>query len=210
MPSTITAEKAALRTRLRTRLRGLSPAERQAGDALLLARFLSLPQVAQARTLLLYYGVGTEPDTARLLEPLWALGKAVCLPRCLPGNSLETRLIQRSTVLIPHHLFGIPEPGLDCPLVEPGKIDLALIPGLAFDRAGGRLGQGGGYYDRWLGGFSGVTVALCRELVLLDGVPRASHDRGVDLVVTERSLYGPSLSGQRESGACGPACLRDT
>ena len=76
-----------------------------------------------------------------------------------------------------------------------------LVPGLAFDRSGGRLGRGGGYYDRWLAGFSGVTAALCRDGLLMDAIPRLSHDLAVDLVITETGLYGPSAPEQRKSGA---------
>ena len=140
MTSTITAEKAALRRRVRAYLEGLSP------DALF-ARFLSLPQVEAADTLLLYHGMGAEPDTARLFPALWARGKRLCLPRCLPGHGMEARLIRPDSALVPHRL-GMLEPGEDCPPVDRVDIGLALVPGLAFDRSGGRLGQGGGFYDR--------------------------------------------------------------
>ena len=200
MPSTITTEKAALRTQIRASLKALPLSERQAGDALLFQRFLSLPQTAAASTLLLYHGMGTEPDTVRLLEPLWALGKRVCLPRCLPGKQMEARLVQRESILIPHR-WGMLEPGTDCALVTPEEIDLVLVPVLAFDHSGGRLGQGAGFYDPGLAGFSGVTAGLCRDLVLLDRVPREAHDRSVDLVVTETGLYGPSQNKGGESGA---------
>lgn len=200
MPSTITAEKAALRARIRAVLKSLSPEQRRESDRALLDRFLALPQVKAASTLLLYHGMGTEPDTSRLLEPLWEAGKRVALPRCLPGNQMEARLVQKDTVLIPHP-WGMLEPGTDCPLAGPADIGLVLVPGLAFDRSGGRLGQGGGFYDRWLAGFSGLTVALCREVTLLDRVPREGHDRPVDLVVTEGAVYGLSPAGDGESGA---------
>lgn len=200
MPSTITAEKAVLRRALRKRLNALSPAQRQASDALLFQRFLALPQVAAADTLLLYHGMGAEPDTSHLLAPLWAAGKRLCLPRCLPGNRLEARLIQRDTALVPHP-WGMLEPGMDCPLVAPPDIQLVLVPGLAFDRSCGRLGQGGGYYDRWLAAYQGFTVALCRDMALLERVPRSSHDRPVDLVITESGLYRLSRTETGESGA---------
>ena len=209
MPSTITAEKAALRAQIRARLKDLSPSERQASDELLFRRFLALPQVAAASVPLIYHGMGAEPDTARLLEPLWSLGKQVCLPRCLPGNRMEARLVQKENVLVPHP-WGMLEPGTDCPLVTQEEIDLVLVPGLAFDRSGGRLGQGGGVYDRWLVGFHGLTAAFCRDPFLLDRVPRESHDRPVDLVMTESGLYGLSQSKTGESGASSPASARDT
>ena len=93
MPSTTTAEKAELRRRARQYLRELSPQARRASDDALFARFLALPQVEAADTLLLYHGMGGEPDTARLLPALWARGKAVCLPRCLPEHAMEARAI---------------------------------------------------------------------------------------------------------------------
>lgn len=177
MPSTTTAEKAELRRRARQYLRELSPQVRRASDDALFARFLALPQVEAADTLLLYHGMGGEPDTARLLPALWARGKAVCLPRCLPGHGLEARLVRTDSALIPHP-YGMLEPGEDCPLVGKDAIGLVLVPGLAFDPSGGRLGQGGGFYDRWLADYAGCTAALCRTALLLPQVPRAPHDRG--------------------------------
>ena len=179
MPSTITAEKARLRRQALDWLAALSPPERIAGDESLFRRFLALPQIESVRTVLLYHGMDTEPDTVRLLSPLWDMGKQVCLPRCLPGNQMEARLVQRDSTLIR----------------PPDQIDLVLVPGLAFDRSGGRLGRGGGYYDRWLAGFSGITAALCRDGLLMEAIPRLPHDLGVDLVITETSLYGPSAPG---------------
>ena len=200
MPSTITAEKARLRRQALDWLAALSPPERIAGDESLFRRFLALPQIESVRTVLLYHGMDTEPDTVRLLPPLWDIGKQVCLPRCLPGNQMEARLVQRDSTLI-RHPYGMLEPGPDCPLIPPDQIDLVLVPGLAFDRSGGRLGRGGGYYDRWLAGFSGITAALCRDGLLMEAIPRLPHDLGVDLVITETSLYGPSAPEQEKSGA---------
>lgn len=200
MQSTITAEKARLRRQALDWLAALSPQTRIAGDDALFRRFLTLPQVGAARTILLYCGMGTEPDTIRLMDPLRDMGKGVCLPRCLPGNQMEARLVQRDSRLI-RHPYGMLEPDTDCPSVPPDQIDLVLVPGLAFDRRGGRLGRGGGYYDRWLAGFLGVTAAFCRDGLLMDAVPRLPHDLGVDLVITETGLYGPSVSGEKKSGA---------
>lgn len=198
--STTTADKAALRRRALTWLDGLSPGDRAAGDAALFRRFLALPQTAAARTLLLYHGMGSEPDTARLFPPLWAAGKGLCLPRCLPGNWMEARRVEPDSPLV-RHPYGMWEPGGDCPLIPPEEIDLVLVPGLAFDRSGSRLGRGGGYYDRWLAGYCGLTIALCRDGLLMEAIPRLPHDLGVDLVVTETGLYGPSAPAGEKSGA---------
>ena len=97
---------------------------------------------------------------------------------------MEARLIAPDTRLY-RHRFGMLEPGEACPLLAPEEIDLVLVPGLAFDRAGYRLGQGGGYYDRYLPQCSGKSLALCREAVLFEALPREEHDRPVGLVLTE-------------------------
>ena len=188
MPSTITAEKAALRRRARACLEGLSPRQRRESDDALFARFLSLPQVEAADTLLLYHGMGAEPDTARLFPALWARGKRLCLPRCLPGHGMEARLIRPDSVLVPHR-YGMLEPGADCPPVERDAIDLVLVPGLAFDSSGGRLGRGGGYYDRFLAHYRGAAVLVCRERLLRQEIPFGIHDYPVPWVVTEAGLF---------------------
>lgn len=193
MKSTTGAEKARLRLLLKERLSQLSPQARRESDSALFARFLALPQLARAHTVLIYCGMGSEPDTARLIPPLLEGGHAVALPRCLPGGGMEARLIRPDTPLV-RHPFGMLEPGEDCPLTEPSAIQLVLAPGLAFDRAGGRLGRGGGFYDRWLADYRGLTAALCRDCALLDAVPREEHDRPVDLVICTHGLYGPGAA----------------
>ena len=185
MPSTsITEQKTALRQAVRARLSAMSPEEREESDAILFRRFLSLPGLAAAHRVLIFYGMDTEPDTARLIPALLERGKEVLLPRCLHGHGLEARRVTGESALI-RHRYGMLEPGEDCPLAEREKIDLILVPGLCIDRAGYRLGQGGGYYDRYLAGYAGDTVGLCRHAVLQDAVPRETHDRPVDLVVTD-------------------------
>lgn len=186
--STVTEEKATLRTQIRARMKGLTPEEREASDRALCARFLSLPQIAEARTVLLYHGMGAEIGTAHLLSPLLAMGKAVALPRCLSDSGMEARMVDNTSQLV-RHRYGMLEPSVDCPLISSQKIDLILVPGLAFDRSGYRLGQGGGYYDRYLEKYDGHTIALCRDPFLLDHIPREPHDRRLELIVSETALF---------------------
>lgn len=170
----------------------MDPARRQRSDAALLRRFLEHPWTAEADTLLLFYGVGAEPDTGRLLPELWRLGKRVFLPKCLPGRAMEARLVRSGEDLRPG-VFDIPEPMDTCPAADKGEIDLILVPALCYDLSRRRLGQGGGYYDRYLAGYGGRTVGLCRESLLQEELPVEDHDRAVDLVLTEeRRLEGPS------------------
>lgn len=186
MPSTITAEKTALRARVGEFY--LSGFDRQASDLLLLSRFLALPQVERASSLLLFWGVGTEPDTARLLEPLLECDKRVGLPRCLPGWRMEAREY-RGQGHLAEGPFGIPEPDGECPLLDRDGFDLILVPNLCCDKRGFRLGHGWGYYDRYLAGYGGLTVALCRDGLLEEALPVEEHDLPVRLVLTETRTF---------------------
>ena len=150
----------------------------------LLDAFLALPEVEMVRTVLLFYGVGREPDTTGVIEALWQRGKTVLLPRCLPGRGMEARRIVPGARLV-YSAYGIPEPDPECPAVVRDKIDLILVPNLCCDKQGYRLGHGGGYYDRYLAGYSGMTVSLCPEEWLQEQLPRDEYDLPVELVLTE-------------------------
>lgn len=80
--------------------------------------------------------------------------------------------------------YGILEPGAGCPRVEPEEIDLIFVPGTAFDVRGHRIGQGGGYYDRYLNRTRAVRVGVCHDFALLSAVPSEAHDARMDIVVT--------------------------
>ena len=108
----------------------------------------------------MFYGVGREPDTRPVIRALLERGKRVALPKCLPGRRMQARAVSGLDKLTPGP-FCIPEPGEDCPVVDREEIDLILVPNLCCDKQGHRLGHGGGYYDRYLAGYSGRTVALC-------------------------------------------------
>ncbi len=181
-------DKGALRAEIRAKMAAMPAEARMESDELLFLRFLNLPELVSAQTILLYYGMGGEPDTGRLISPLLALGKRLALPRILPRRGMEARLTGKDTVFV-RHPYGMLEPGEDCALISKPEIDLILAPGLAFDKKCYRLGQGGGYYDRYLADFSGITVALCRDVFLLETLPAESYDRPVELVLTETQEY---------------------
>ena len=184
-PAGVTEAKAALRRQLAQLPRpDWSP---------LLERFLSLPEVDRARTVLLFYGVGREPDTRGLITTLLQRGKTVVLPRCLPRRQMEARCVTGLDDLTPGS-FQIPEPGEHCPAIDRAEIDLILVPNLCCDRLCYRLGHGGGYYDRYLAGYTGVTVALCPEARLQERLPRDEYDLPVGLVLTETETRRETIS----------------
>ena len=183
MSITTAEQKGQLRQLIRNQLPTLPVAAREAEDRALFSAFLALPQVERASTLFLFWGTGLEPDTARLFAPLLARGKRIVLPRMLPGRQMEVREYCPDRPPIKHS-FGILEPDENCPLIDKNNVDLVLVPALCYDRRGFRLGMGGGYYDRWLEHYSGVTVGLCRQAFLHDILPTEPHDRPVDVVIT--------------------------
>ena len=87
--------------------------------------------------------------------------------------------------------YGIPAPKTSCRAVDREEMDLILVPGLCFDSRGNRLGQGGGYYDRYLEDFDGNTIGLCREYYFQINLPREPLDAFVRVVLTEEGQVWP-------------------
>lgn len=177
-------EKAALRLKLLELEAQMTGAQRMESDFALQQKFLALPRLSRVETVLLYWSMDSEIATGPILEELLSQGKTVLLPRCLPGNGLEARLYCPDK--LERHRWGMLEPGETCPVMEP---ELALVPGLCYDKNGYRLGRGGGFYDRWLATTQAYTVGLCRGAMLQDALPREDWDRRVDLVVTEQTAF---------------------
>lgn len=182
MKSTITAEKSELRRAVKEYR--ITESERRINDDQLFQRLLEHPFLKAAETVLLFYGVGTEPHTAHIFEKLMDLGKQLALPHCLPHSQMEARLYLGQEHCVTSS-YGIPEPDDRCPVIPKRDISLILVPNLLCDRRGFRLGHGGGYYDRYLADFSGLTISLCRDALLRDRLPVDRYDRPVHCVLTE-------------------------
>ncbi|MCC8129801.1 MAG: 5-formyltetrahydrofolate cyclo-ligase [Clostridiales bacterium] len=185
MSTTTIEEKRRLRETVRNLERSFNQETLRESDMLLFERLTALPQVVSSNVLLLFWGMGREPDTQQLFAPLTAADKTVLLPRCLPGGEMELRAWQGRARAV-RHPYGMWEPSEDCPLFAADAVDLVLVPALCYDRTGFRLGRGGGFYDRFLARYDGFSVGLCRQALLQDRVPREDHDQGVDLVLTEK------------------------
>jgi 5-formyltetrahydrofolate cyclo-ligase len=183
--------KAELRRRMRARLAGMTPAERAAAGERIAERVWSLPQVAAARTLLLYAALPEEVPTAEIAREARRRGLVVTYPRCLP----ETREMALHRIGVDEELvagsYGLLEPREECPLLATEEIDVALVPGLAWDRAGHRLGRGAGYYDRLFARsrWRGARIGLFFALQEAEAVPADAWDRRLDAVVTEDGNY---------------------
>jgi len=162
-------------------------AEAQAGEEYLrsadraaLERLFALPEYAGAKTLLLYVGVGSEPDTAPLIERALREGKTVLLPRITGRGEMEAG--EYTGTLRPGP-FNIPEP--EGRTFQPGELDIILVPGAAFSPDFARLGRGGGYFDCYLPKTPGVRIAQGRERLLRRDIPLCGHDALMDVLITE-------------------------
>lgn len=185
MPGDAAPEKAALRRVLRDR-RAAIPAElRAAWSAAVAARVQGLDVWRRAERVHLFIGaLPGEVETLGLAAACLAAGKTLVCPR-VAGRQLELRRVEDLNALARSDRWGLWEPTERCAPVEPRAIELALVPGLGFDRRGGRLGMGRGFYDRFLAETDAVRVGLCFELQLLSSTPVDERDAAMHRVVTE-------------------------
>jgi len=141
-----------------------------------------------ADTVCAFAALPGEPDP---LTP-WPEGKSIALPR-VDGEILVPHVVESPADLRPG-CFGILEPSVDAP-VAGNAFDVILVPGLAFDQSGRRLGRGRGYYDRFLAGTSGLRVAVCFDWQLVDTIPVEPHDLAMDAILTPSKIIICSREG---------------
>lgn len=164
---------------------------RQRADAAMARRLYALPEFAAAGVVFCYVGVKQEVATRGILAAALAAGKTVCVPKCFANGIMQARQITDLAQLRPA-AFGLLEPEEAAPLVGPGAIHFCVVPCIAADRQGNRLGYGGGYYDRYLPQVRGYTACLCRHRLLQASLPQEPHDLPVQLVLTEEEYIRPA------------------
>ncbi len=189
----LAAEKAAVRRAVLARRDALAPEARARLSRRISERLLELPDFARTRRALAYLSFGSEVDTAAVVAGLQARGCEIALPRVdRAQRRLELYFVADLARDLVPGVWGIREPRPEvCVPASLADIDVVLAPGVAFTARGDRLGYGGGFYDRLLGGSASRPriVAGAFDLQIVDELPSTRTDIPVDVIVTESRVF---------------------
>lgn len=180
-----TVRKQTIRRLTLARRARLSVDDRSAAATALVARTLALDEIVTSRSILAFVSISTEVPTEDLLKAILDSGRTLLLPYVADDGAMRASVVGSLSELEPGYR-GIPEPRSRVP-VAADSADAIIIPGVAFDEHGGRLGYGGGFYDRFLAAAHGVSrIGICFETQMVEEIPMLEHDRSVNIVVTDQ------------------------
>lgn len=177
---TIDQEKKQVRKEMKALKSKYSFEQKKALSVPILKSLEQIPEFIQAKTIMLYWSMEDELPTHDFVCK-WAQKKRIILP-CVKGETLELRVFEGADVLVEGEKYGIPEPTGSVFRTE-DKIDLIVVPGIAFDRQRNRMGRGKAYYDRLLHSLSAYKLGLCFAFQVLEQVPVDEHDIRMDEIV---------------------------
>ncbi len=187
--SEVARAKVAMRAAMRARMADVRAEERRAWSRAIGEALESCEPWLGARSVLVFLSAPDEADLDPVIERAIERGLRVAAPRMDWGARAMEAVGLGSLAQTEIRRLGIRE-APDGPAIDPAGLDIALIPGLAFDPSGGRLGRGAGFYDRFLGrlGPGTVRIGVCFGVQVAADVPREPHDLGVDALVSERGF----------------------
>ena len=197
------------RQSLRTQILGardlLGARERQEKSRAAMQNFWSLPEIKHWSTLFIYVNFRSELETLELIQSCLSKGKRVAIPLVEASTvSMIPLLIQDPEKDLVPGYYGIPEPDPEKSLrVAAREIDAVVIPGSVFDIHGGRLGYGGGYYDRFLVNDApqAKRIGLAFEMQVVENVPVQPHDQPLDILITEKRIVSITHRTEEPSNA---------
>lgn len=186
-------KKIELRSVYRAKRSALEPDYKASLDADITRRLLSLAGFRYADAVLSYMPLPGEVDITAVNEAVLESGKILALPRCLPGTPTMEFCIVSSLEQLKPGAFSIMEPGTECPIWNYGdnRNVMCVVPALAYDFGGFRLGYGKGYYDRYLSSKEITKVGVVYNSFMTKNLPRGRYDLSVDLIVTEKGIVTP-------------------
>ena len=177
-------EKNRIRESVREARREILPQDAMILSARASGRLIGMPEALDSKVVLGYHATAEEIDPSGALDTFRRLGATICLPRIVGAGALVLHRVDEIDGLEegPH---GIRQPSVDSPIIDPVSIDLAIVPGVAFDVDGARVGYGGGYYDRLLPRIPHATwVGFAYDEQLLTDIPHEAHDAHMHIIVT--------------------------
>lgn len=180
--------KAGLRADIKARRNEITAEERERLDSKITERIRHLWLYRDNKVLFTYVSIPGETGTKQLIEGAVADGKTVVVPRCVKGTRNMDFCVINSYDDLEPGAFGVPEPKVECEIFRDYSDGLCIVPAMAFDPDGFRLGYGKGYYDRFLAEFCGKTAGICYNEFVIPKLPRGKYDKAVDLIVTEKRV----------------------
>lgn len=183
--------KRSIRRTMLARRRSLSEEEFRSASRIIQQAFLGTQEYRRARSVAVYSSIHNEVETGLVARTALDSGKYVAYPAVV-----EHRLVFRQVpadFTMKSGAFGILEPCTDCRVFQPDDIDVYLLPGIAFDIKGERIGYGKGFYDKTLHRIEGQgrLVGLCYDFQLVDEIVGEPHDVKMDLIITEKRVVRP-------------------
>ena len=182
-------DKKKVRKKVKTSLETLTDEKRVEYTKQISTKLYGLKEWKQAKLIGLTISIPPEFPTLHIIEQAWKEGKEVAIPKCNPEDKTMQFKKITSFEQLESVYSGLLEPVETTLNVMAEDMDLLIVPGLAFTRDGYRLGFGGGYYDRFLSGYKGVTISLAFECQLIDELPTELHDIPVHQIVTMDKVY---------------------
>ena len=181
-------EKRALRRKFGTMRQEMSQDDRLEKSRAICKGFLSSMAYVHSDTVLLYYSINSEVDTQELIDTILESGKRLALPVCRENSEMVFRYINSRDDLV-KGFFSALEPKEGLEEFKEAKHPICVIPAIAFDKEGYRIGYGKGYYDRYLTDPSIVKIGFIYDNLFVDKLPRGRFDLNCDLVITERGVF---------------------
>ncbi len=166
--------------------RSIPESYRELADKVLFDKTVSLDAYKSAEIILLYYPVKGEPNVLSIAEHALKEGKRVAFPISNPDGFILTFAFVEGLDELAAGTYSIPEPPKNADKYTNEPETLCIVPGLAFDRLGKRIGYGKGYYDRFLESFSGASLGLCYADFLTDRLPVEDTDISLDIIISDK------------------------
>ena len=151
-------------------------------------QFLSIEKIQTSSRFMLYVDFRNEVATGEIISTLLDLDKEVYLPVTLKNDKklIPKRIFSLDDLV--SGAYGILEPNIDAPIIDPSLLDVVVVPGSVFDKNGYRTGYGGGYYDRFLESTDALKVGVCFDFQLVDDVFPENHDKRMNFIITEKEV----------------------